>query len=353
MVSSWLCVLSTTKTKCIHQLRLQRLLFYYFPLSMFFNLHISYSLSDIQLQNLDVYNLLSNAIHSNESALNYCITEAQYAAASSHASSSLDLEWEHEYAHMRQLYQPPPLTHHSTQSLLHTNTCSSRHGSTHSTSNNNLAQYADCNSTPNHQLHVLNNNHTLGMCHRSTTYDNHPLLNVHLNDSWQYLSNGDDEQLNSLASYSQSQSQSLPHAPLNVAAMSVATARAAERSEQRQRIRHNGQAQPFNDRRNSSFTRTSSSHNSWSHISTPESLEWDQDEEQQRQLRVEDDNLDVETLALLHQIEQLKNRVLDETGDGLYDDGMLVARETDLSEGIHFTMDGTCRSVEEEPKDIS
>ncbi|XP_050318707.1 uncharacterized protein LOC126752150 [Bactrocera neohumeralis] len=296
-------------------------------------------LSDIQLQNLDVHNLLSNAILAKESALNYCLTEAQYAAASSRASSSLDLEWEHEYAHMRQLYQPPPHTHRSTQSLLQASTLNS---------NNNLAQYTNGNNTPLHHLHTLNNNHhTLDLSKRSHTYDNHP-LHVHLNNSWQYLSN-DDEQLNSLASYSQS--LSLPHAPLNAAAMALATAKAVERGEQRMRTRRVAPP-PINERRNSSFTRTSSSHNSWSHISTPESLEWDQDEEQQRQLRVEDDNLDDETLELLHQIEQLKNRVLDETGDGLYDRGLVAAAESEASEGVQF-MIGEQYSAEDGRKDIS
>lgn len=57
-----------------------------------------------------------------------------------------------------------------------------------------------------------------------------------------------------------------------------------------------------------------SSRNSWSHISTPESLEWDVDEEQRDKLFTEDDNLDHETLQLLHEIEFLKNQVLSETG---------------------------------------
>lgn len=60
-----------------------------------------------------------------------------------------------------------------------------------------------------------------------------------------------------------------------------------------------------------------SSKNSWSHISTPESLEWDIDEDQQQRLNVEDDMLDHETLQLLHEIELLKNKVLEETGSGL------------------------------------
>ncbi|XP_011181107.3 uncharacterized protein LOC105211403 [Zeugodacus cucurbitae] len=300
----------------------------------------SEGLSDIQLQNLDVHNLLSNTILAKESALNYCLTEAQYAAASSRASSSLDLEWEHEYAHMRQLYQPPPHTHRSTQSLINGSTLNS---------NNNLAQFTNSNNTPTHHLHTLNNNqHTKSLSKRSHTYDNHP-LHVQLNDSWQYLSN-DDEQLSSMASYTQS--QSLPHAPLNTAAMALATARAVERGEQRMRTRRVAPP-PINERRNSSFTRTSSSHNSWSHISTPESLEWDQDEEQQRQLRVEDDNLDDETLELLHQIEQLKNRVLDETGDGLYDDGLMIAAgESEAGEGIQFMIGGQY-SAEDGRKDIS
>lgn len=90
-----------------------------------------------------------------------------------------------------------------------------------------------------------------------------------------------------------------------------------------------------------SLTRTSccsSTQNSWSHISTPESLEWDIDaeHEQQRQLRQEDDNLDEETLKLLHQIEQLKHHVLQETGDGLsIGHGGVMAVE-ELSEGLQF-----------------
>ncbi|XP_055682767.1 uncharacterized protein LOC129789748 [Lutzomyia longipalpis] len=54
-----------------------------------------------------------------------------------------------------------------------------------------------------------------------------------------------------------------------------------------------------------------SSANTWSHISTPESLEWDQDEDQELK---SEDSLDQETRDLLFQIEQLKNRVLNETG---------------------------------------
>ncbi|XP_059617685.1 uncharacterized protein LOC132262430 [Phlebotomus argentipes] len=54
-----------------------------------------------------------------------------------------------------------------------------------------------------------------------------------------------------------------------------------------------------------------SSTNTWSHISTPESLEWDQDDDQELK---SDDSLDQETRDLLFQIEQLKNRVLNETG---------------------------------------
>lgn len=53
---------------------------------------------------------------------------------------------------------------------------------------------------------------------------------------------------------------------------------------------------------------------SWSHISTPDSLEWDvQDDE--RRFRSEEDSLDRETVELLNEIEWLKNRALHETGD--------------------------------------
>jgi hypothetical protein len=55
---------------------------------------------------------------------------------------------------------------------------------------------------------------------------------------------------------------------------------------------------------------------SLSHLSTPDSLEWDANEEQ---LKSENDSLelDYETKELLYEIEQLKNRVLEETGDNL------------------------------------
>ncbi|XP_067625174.1 putative uncharacterized protein DDB_G0271606 [Eurosta solidaginis] len=309
----------------------------------------SEGLSDIQLQNLDVNNLLSNTILAKESALNYCMSEAQYAAASSRASSSLDLEWEHEYGHIRQIYQQQPHSaHRSTQSLLLTT----------NNSKNNLTQYANSNITPTHQLHVLNNNNNKlsnsNNIHAFTTYDNHP-LQVHLSDSWQYLSN-DEEQINSLASYAQnnSQSQSLPDATLNPAATSQVTTplrTTGERNEQRLRMRRSTQPvqqSSINERRNNSFTRSFSSQNSWSHISTPESLEWDQDEEQQRQLRVEDDNLDHQTLELLHQIEQLKNRVLDETGDGLFDNEQMAG---DTRGGINFIVGGLC-TAENESRNI-
>lgn len=55
-----------------------------------------------------------------------------------------------------------------------------------------------------------------------------------------------------------------------------------------------------------------------SHISTPEdSLEWDVD--QDRQLKSENESLDLETKELLAEIEQLKNRVLNETGANIKD----------------------------------
>ncbi|XP_053696440.1 uncharacterized protein LOC128743797 [Sabethes cyaneus] len=60
------------------------------------------------------------------------------------------------------------------------------------------------------------------------------------------------------------------------------------------------------------------SYASSSHISTPEdSLEWDVD--QDRQLKSENESLDLETKELLLEIEQLKNRVLNETGANIRD----------------------------------
>lgn len=71
--------------------------------------------------------------------------------------------------------------------------------------------------------------------------------------------------------------------------------------------------------------RKPSSRTSWSHISTPESLEWDVNEDEQK-FESEEDLLDNETIELLHEIEWLKNRALNETGENLRD---LVANETE------------------------
>lgn len=54
------------------------------------------------------------------------------------------------------------------------------------------------------------------------------------------------------------------------------------------------------------------SNSSWSHISTPDSLEWDVQEDD-RKFRSEEDSLDRETVELLNEIEWLKNRALLET----------------------------------------
>lgn len=52
----------------------------------------------------------------------------------------------------------------------------------------------------------------------------------------------------------------------------------------------------------------------WSHTSTPDSLEWDTHEDDQK-FKSEEDSLDQETVELLNEIEWLKNRALIETGD--------------------------------------
>lgn len=66
-----------------------------------------------------------------------------------------------------------------------------------------------------------------------------------------------------------------------------------------------------------SNNRRSKSNNSWSHISTPDSLEWDVHEDDQK-FKSEEDLLDHETMELLHEIEWLKNRALDETGEHIH-----------------------------------
>lgn len=123
--------------------------------------------------------------------------------------------------------------------------------------------------------------------------------------------------------------------PRYVSLEQLATVATMAGSHGRQVARHGRMG---SQRHGGSFTRTSfcsSTQNSWSHISTPESLEWDVDEEreQQRQLRLEDDNLDDETLKLLYQIEQLKHHVLQETGEGL---SMGAVAVEELAEGLQF-----------------
>lgn len=57
----------------------------------------------------------------------------------------------------------------------------------------------------------------------------------------------------------------------------------------------------------------------WSHISTPDSMEWDVVTEDNR-LKSEDcDSVDQDTRDLLFEIEQLKNRALEETGQFDFD----------------------------------
>ncbi|XP_017151099.1 uncharacterized protein LOC108161366 [Drosophila miranda] len=209
------------------------------------------AISDIQLQNLDVFKLLNaQATPSKETEM----LGSYQRMASSRASSSLDLEWEHEYSQLRNYQQEQK---------------------------EQKEQPAAENTPP--------------MAAKQPRY-------------------ASLDQLATAAS---------------MAAASHGRYGAAARNPRLgSHHRHGG-----------SFTRTSccsSTQNSWSHISTPESLEWDVDEEreQQLQLRQEDDNLDDETLKLLHQIEQLKHHVLQETGDGLSMEAAVAVGE--VTEGLQF-----------------
>lgn len=173
----------------------------------------------------------------------------------------MDLEWEHEYTQMRQF-------------------------------NQQLLKQKQNIQTPQNYSQL-----SMTMMANSTNRDE-----MSVDESWPYMNQDEDQSMASLSSLG----------PLNDSACT--TSRLKERqNEKRSLLKSNSRVL-----RNGSITRNSS-HNSWSHISTPESLEWDIDEDQQQQLKMEDDNLDHETLKLLHQIEQLKNRVLYETGEGLYD----------------------------------
>ncbi|KAL9875199.1 uncharacterized protein LOC119640276 [Glossina fuscipes] len=243
------------------------------------------SISDIQLQNLDVTNLLLNAAHSQkESSINNIASRVP----SSRGSSSLDLEWEHEYSQIRQY---PQLLRNSKYVCLQ-------------------------------QQHQMNHEMLTQILQTETSADE---------SSWQYNNIHEDGQLHSMASMPSlglhNDSLQMPNNLENFKECS---------NEKRPLIRTRSRSQ-----RLGSITRNSS-HNSWSHISTPESLEWDIDEEQQNQLYVEDDNLDHETLKLLHQIEQLKNRVLYETGEGLFvdfeDRAKTFDNDNDLSRKTFHTM---------------
>ncbi|XP_075150117.1 uncharacterized protein LOC142224231 [Haematobia irritans] len=222
------------------------------------------SYADIQLQNLDVSNLLVTTGHTKESSVNYIPSRVP----SSRASSSLDLEWEHEYSQMRHYQQH--LIKQRTQML------------------------------QNYQQLQMMDPETMKTCDETSA-----------DESWQYM-NQEEDQLNSMASMSSI--AELPSESLGLPTHHK-TSKEHRTGERRSLLRSNSRHNKIN-----SITRNNS-HNSWSHISTPESLEWDVDEEQQQQMHLEDDNLDHETLKLLHQIEQLKNRVLYETGEGLYDLG--------------------------------
>lgn len=74
------------------------------------------------------------------------------------------------------------------------------------------------------------------------------------------------------------------------------------------------------------------SRGSWSHISTPDSMEWDVNCDDERPFdRSEDDLLDNETMELLQEIEWLKNRALNETGESIRDVALVMA-DADESE---------------------
>ncbi|XP_055852522.1 uncharacterized protein LOC129916543 [Episyrphus balteatus] len=207
-------------------------------------------LTDIQLQSLDAQTLLVTA------ANNVTTTNTFVPAVSSRTSSSLDLEWEHEYGQ-----------HHHHQH--HPNRGLSRSWLFIDGAEDDMN--ADDGETSGD--------------------DNKPLFNSPPSDD----SNG---------------CSTLPKQHNRAFNEQMTTSQMAKSNSNLQHHQQQQQQQQQN------FTRTSS-RTSWSHISTPESLEWDIDEEQTNQMRLEDDNLDHETLELLHQIEMLKNKVLNETGDGL------------------------------------
>lgn len=178
---------------------------------------------DIQLQNLDAHSLLISKGDRNFSYRQ----DIPSATNSSPASSSLDLEWEHEY------------------------------NNTHS--------------------------HSWLMLPQEITID-------------EMSSENDDSSSSSATSTSNSSKNSSRHRK----SMVNLTAPKHSTSMQRQN------------------TKRISSKSSWSHISTPDSLEWDANVDD-NQLKSEEDFFDNETMELLQEIEWLKNRALNETGENLKD----------------------------------
>lgn len=180
---------------------------------------------DIQLQNLDAHSLLISKGDRNVSYRQ----DIPSATNSSPASSSLDLEWEHEY------------------------------NNTHS--------------------------HSWLMLPQEITIDE------------MSSENDDDSSTRSSSTSSSNSSKTSSHfskSMVNVMAPKHST------SMQRQN------------------TKRITSKSSWSHISTPDSLEWDANVDD-NQLKSEEDFFDNETMELLQEIEWLKNRALNETGENLRD----------------------------------
>lgn len=191
---------------------------------------------DIQLQNLDAHSLLISKTDRNFAYRQ----DIPSATNSSPASSSLDLEWEHEYNNSQQ--------HHSSWLML-----------PQEMTIDELSSENDCSTNTSSSTSSSSSSNSL-------TYSKSMIKQNH------------SKKLSTISNQQQQQENTNYH-------------------------RHR---------------RVSSSKASWSHISTPDSLEWDVNDHD-NQLKSEEDFFDNETMELLQEIEWLKNRALNETGENLRD----------------------------------
>lgn len=201
---------------------------------------------DIQLQNLDAHSLLISKTDRNFAYRQ----DLPSATNSSPASSSLDLEWEHEYNNSQNhswLMLPQEMT---IDEMASENDCNTSTSASSSSSGTSTSSSSSSSSSKHSLRHNKKSMIKQNLSKKLTTIHHH---------------------------------------------------------------RHHHQQASINN-----HNRVSPSKASWSHISTPDSLEWDVNDHD-NELKTEEDFFDNETMELLQEIEWLKNRALNETGENLRD----------------------------------